>query len=139
MAKLNSPLQEQVESVMDKSNQAFDKENYIESIKLLIDAWELLPQPKGIYDESFHIVLYITEIYLLIGKVNKAKEWSERIYECDLERIDNGQREFLNGKVAFEAGELDKAKELFSIANQKSEGRCFKKGDEKYLKFFKKK
>ena len=139
MEILNSLLDEHIQRVIDESNQEFDKKNYDDSIKLLEKAWELLPKPKGEYSESYHIALYAIETYLVLNDVNKAKEWSEIIYQCGLNRIDSGEREFLSGKVAFEAGEFDKAKEYFLIANQKSEGRCFSSENGKYLKFFKKK
>jgi hypothetical protein len=47
-------------------------------------------------------------------------------------RQDMGEVEFLVGKVAFERGELEKAKEQFLIANRKSEGRAFNGKDERY-------
>jgi len=136
MVELKTPLKEQVEILVDKSNQEFDKGNYDESVKILEDAWARLPEPKGIYDESFHIVLYISETYLLIKNPDKAKGWADKIFQCDLERIDSGQREFLVGKVSFELGDFKAAKRYFSVANQKSQGRCFKSQDGKYLKFF---
>lgn len=140
MVKLSSPIQKQVERKMDESNMEFDKGNYVESIKFLEEAWVLLPNnPKGIYDESFHIVLYITETYLLIKDTDQANKWVDRIFQCDLERIDCGEREFLAGKVAYESGDFEKAKKYFIIANEKSEGRCFTSNEGEYLRFFKKK
>lgn len=139
MERLNSPLKEQVESIMNESNQEFDKRNYHDSIRLLENAWGLLPEPKGEYSESYHIALYASETYLLIKDNTKAKEWADIIYKCGLNRVDSGEREFLSAKVAFESGDLEKAKGLFAIANNKSEGRCFGSDDAKYLKFFKKK
>lgn len=137
MALLSSPLKEQVENLMDMSNQEYDKGDYIKSIKLLEEAWTKLPQPKVIYDDSYHIVKYIIETYLFINNAQHAKEWSNIMFICDLERADSGEREFLVGKVAYELGNLDIAKEFFFIANKKSEGRCFEDEDTKYLKFFK--
>lgn len=55
----------------------------------------------------------------------EAKRWTDTIFICDLERVDSGEREFLVGKVAFELGDIDIAKEFFFIADKKSQGRCF--------------
>lgn len=53
-------------------------------------------------------------------------------------RIDSDDKEFIAGKVAFELGDLETAKEFFNIANKKSEGRCFgNPKNVKYLKFLK--
>ena len=139
MEKLSLYVKEQIESIIDESNKEFDRKKYIQSIKLLDKAWELLPEPKGGYSESYHIALYASETYLLIKDTSKAKEWADIIKKCGLNRIDSGEREFLSGKVAFESGDLDKAKQFFEIANRKSEGRCFSSEDGKYLKFFEKK
>lgn len=138
MAVLNFPLKEQIENIINKSNAEYDKGNYIDSIKLLEEAWDRLPEPKGIYDESFHIAKYTSETYLLIKDGNNAKVWSERLFQCDLERIDSGERDFLAGKVVFELGDFEVAKKYFTIANAKSEGRCFEDEDKKYIKFFRK-
>jgi tetratricopeptide (TPR) repeat protein len=137
MAGLVSPLKEAVELLINQSNEEYDKGNYNRSLNLLIEAWARLPEPKGVYDESFHIVLYLSETYLFINQPVKAREWSDKIFDCDLERVDSGQRDFLAGKVAYELGDLEKAKQSFTIANQKSKGRCFSGQDMKYIKFFK--
>jgi hypothetical protein len=139
MALLNSPLKEEIDNLIAQSNIEYDNGNLVESVDLLEIAWDKLPDPKGIYDDSFHIVLYLSETYLEIGNINNAKKWADLIYECDLERADSGQREFLSGKVAFESGDLICAKQYFSVANEKSQGRCFKSSDGKYLRFFKSK
>jgi hypothetical protein len=47
-------------------------------------------------------------------------------------RHDMGEAELLLGKVAFERGDLQTAKEQFVIANAKSEGRAFEAKDERY-------
>lgn len=105
----------------------------------LEEAWELLPDPKGIYcEESYHLVKDIISTCLIVKDYKKAKEWAERIFLTGFARIDSGDKEFIAGKVAFELGDFETAKEFFSIANHKSEGRCFgSPNNTKYLKFFK--
>ena len=137
--KLSSELEEKIDGLMDDSNEKYDEGNYEESIAILEDAWNQLPEPKGDYSESYEIVMDICETYILLENYKKAKEWSELIFNCALFRIDSGEREFLAGKVAYESGDLEKAKEWFKIANEKSDGRCFGDSDKKYKKFFKSK
>lgn len=134
--KLNSSLEKEVISLIKKSNNEYSSGNYIECIRLLELAWNKLPSKKVIYPESYHIAKYMIERYLLINNLDKAKKWSNKIFECNTRRIDSGEREFLAGKVAFERGKLNEAKKLFAIANKKSYGRCFKKADTKYKNFF---
>lgn len=49
-----------------------------------------------------------------------------------IKRHDMGEVEFLLGKVAFERGDMKKAREYFVVANIKSEGRAFEAKDERY-------
>lgn len=141
MAILPAPIQEQFESLIDKSNEQFKNGNYHDSIVLLEAAWELIPEPKGIYcEESYHLVKDIISTCFIVNDLKKAKEWAEKIFLTGFARIDSGNKEFISGKVAYELGDLETAKEFFSIANNKSEGRCFSNpNNAKYLKFFKSK
>jgi hypothetical protein len=134
--QLEDVLQKKVDDLRDKSNEEYDNENFIQSIKFLEEAWEKLPEPKGAYDDSYYIAEEIIRVSLLVKDLKKAKKWSEIIFSCDLERIDSGEREFFAGQVAYESGEMEIAKEYFIIANKKSRGRCFEDEDEKYRKFF---
>ncbi|WP_166246576.1 hypothetical protein [Paenibacillus turpanensis] len=138
MAILQSPIKEKFESLIKKSNDQFENGKHNDSIITLEEAWGLLPEPKGIYsEESFHLVKDIIDTCFVIKDFKKAKEWSDKIYLTGFARKDTGKKEFMSGKVAFELGDVELAKEFFSIANKKSEGRCFEDEDSKYLKCFK--
>lgn len=137
MAILQSPLKEKFEILVNKSNEQFEKGKHKDSIITLETAWGLFPDPKGIYSESYYLVKDIIDTCFVLSDFNKAKEWSEKIFLTGFMRIDSGEKEFISGKVAFELGDLELAKEFFSIANKKSEGRCFEDEDTKYLKCFK--
>ncbi|MGG3927062.1 hypothetical protein ABET51_13795 [Metabacillus fastidiosus] len=65
------------------------------------------------------------------------KKWVDKIFAADPERGDTGERDLWAGKVAYELGDLSKAREYLDIANMKSRGRCFGVKDGKYLKFLK--
>ncbi|MBD8035072.1 MULTISPECIES: hypothetical protein [Solibacillus] len=139
MTMLPSYIKEKIENFVDKSNEQFNNGCHQDSILLLEEAWNLIPEPKGIYsEESYHIVKDIIETYYVLNDFKKAKEWGEKIYLTGFARIDSGEKEYINGEIAFELGNLEIAKEFFSIANDKSEGRCFDSPNRvKYLKFFK--
>lgn len=133
IVKLDMATQRQINELMDKSNEEFDRTDYPMSIQYLEDAWALLPEPKGIYDDSFHIVRYLSETYLMVNNLIEAEKWARRLYQCGTSRMDVGERDFLLGKVLFEADKRDEAKELFALADKKSEGRCFEDEDKKYF------
>ncbi|MDY7991361.1 hypothetical protein ACYCSE_12220 [Paenibacillus sp. SEL1] len=139
MATLQSPIKEKFESLVNKSDEQFNNGNHEDSILLLEEAWNLIPDPKGIYcEESYHLVKDVVATCLIINDLKKAKVWADKIFLTGFDRIDSGDKEFISGKVAFELGDLETAKEFFIIANRKSEGRCFgSPKNTKYLKFFK--
>lgn len=134
MATIQSKLKEQVEELIADSNNEFQQENYIKSIELLEKAWIIVPNPKGIYSESYYLARDIIETCFIIKDFSRAKDWSEKIFLTGFMRIDTGEKEFIAGKVAYELGELDIATEFFLIASKKSEGRCFEDEDSKYIK-----
>lgn len=139
MANLQSPIKEKFKSLVEQSNKQFDNGNHNESISLLEEAWDLIPEPKGIYsEESYHVVDDIIDTCFIINDFEKAKEWAGKLFLTGFARIDSGEKEFTSGRVAFALGDLDTAKEFFSIANRKSEGRCFEDPEDiKYLKLLK--
>ncbi|PEE34460.1 hypothetical protein CN326_03655 [Bacillus sp. AFS018417] len=126
-----------IQGLMDKSNEEFDKGNLEESVFLLEQAWEELPNDKVTYDESFLIIWGILDISILLSDVERMKKWVDKIFVADPERGDTGERELWAGKVAYEVGDFSKAREYLEIANKKSRGRCFSAEDGKYLKFLK--
>jgi len=137
MAELQLPLKKEIETLVNRSNEEFSKNRYAESIKLLEIVWDKIPNPKGLYNESYHIVKDIIETFFVIKNFNKAEEWVEKLFLTGFMRIDAGEKEFFAGKIAYELENFDIAREFFIIANKKSEGRCFEGEDEKYLKFLK--
>ncbi|NLW46055.1 MAG: hypothetical protein GXY86_01765, partial [Firmicutes bacterium] len=113
-----------IEELMNKSNDEFDKGNLDKSISLLEQAWDELPNNKVEYDESFLIVWGILDIAIILKDIKRMKKWVDKIFIADPERGDTGERELWAGKVAYEIGELSKAKEYFNVVFKKSRGRC---------------
>ena len=133
MGLLKRNDKEAIERLMEEVEDNYGKEHFIHALKLLEDAWTLLPKPKFIYDESFHIADYMIHLYLILEDQEKAKSWGVIIQECDPERGDFGEKEFILGKIFFESGEVLSAEKLFNIAFDKSGGRIFTGEDSKYL------
>ena len=126
-----------IDEIFENTNTDFYNNNHKNIIGLFEEAWELLPDPKTVYDESYLIVENIVNEAIFIGDIDTANKWVEKIFVCSLERIDDGEREYLAGKVAFERGDFKKAKEYLTIADKKSGGRCFIQEELKYFSFLK--
>ena len=132
MAYVEGELGKQIEKLMNESNEDWDNKEYNKSIEKLVQAWDLLPDDKYSYDESYLIVWGILDISIMIKDIDTMNKWVDKIFYADPERVDSGEREMWAGKVAFETGEMEKAKEYFLIAQKKSGGRCFRGQDRKY-------
>ena len=98
----------------------------------LAGLWSSVPDPKPETLNAYLIVEYGVALALKEGDLELAQEWADRAPMFTDKRHDMGEVEFLLGKVAFERGDLRKAKEQFVIANVKSKGRAFEAKDERY-------
>ena len=98
----------------------------------LASLWSKVPDPKPETLNAYLIVEYGVALALKEGDLEEAQEWADRAPMFAAKRQDMGEVEFLVSKVAFERGDLRKAKEQFIIANAKSEGRAFEAKDKRY-------
>ena len=138
MAKLDKELADKIELLREETITCYTNGDAEGAINTITKAWDLLPDPKTIRDESFMIVELMVDLFIKTEDFTKANQWIDLIFICDLERIDGGDREFIAGKLAYEQGNLGKAKEMFFVANLKSKGRIFGSKDPKYIKLIKK-
>ena len=136
---LTDELSASFDQLKEQSEHAIWNKDFTRGTKLLEQCWNLLPDPKIAYSESYHAAHALAEAYLQMGDLENAGRWSEILFDCALHRIDSGEKDFLAGKIAFEKKELESAKEHFNIANEKSDSRCFEGEDEKYWLFLLKK
>ena len=101
------------------------------------NAWDSLPNPKEQYEDAYMIAKYFIQLHLFFDEPENALNWANTIYQCNPDRVDSGEKEFLHGRVELELKNIKKAKELFKIAYQKSEGRDFTRDDSKYKNLIK--
>ncbi|QUD88690.1 hypothetical protein [Phenylobacterium montanum] len=94
--------------------------------------WAAVPEPKADTPNAYLIVEYGVAFSLKDHDLDQAQEWADRAPLFAAKRHDMGEVEFLIGKVAFERGEIERAREQFLIAHTKSEGRAFAGKDERY-------
>ncbi len=127
-------LEIQINNLFELAKEENAKGNFKESFNYLKKAWDILPEPKKEVPESFHIIKYIVQLSLRNNKEIIAKEWIKLIYKCDEDRIDDGEREYLEGRVEFALQDFESAKRLFKTAFKKSEGRIPGSEEKEYIK-----
>jgi tetratricopeptide (TPR) repeat protein len=115
----------------------FKKGNTDMAILFMKKAWDELPETKTDKPESYLIASSLIFALNKVKRYEEALDWARKIMICDLNRYDDGGREFISGTVLYHLGRKDDAWQYFDVANDKSEGRCFTSSDKEYLKFFK--
>ena len=126
-----------IEAIWQEAEMLFEKNDLARYAQKLEEAWDLLPEPKHSYDDSFDLAFTIAETYLELKDFPAMLRWAKTLQSCDPERDDDGDREFLLGRAFFENNAMNEAEQYLTIAMHKSGGRVFEGADEKYLHVFK--
>jgi len=127
-------IAEKYNAYMQQTNVEFNNSNYTNAIQYAIKSWDLIPTKKEDYEESYYVAKKLYRYYYSLNDLVNAEKWAKILLSCDLERFEEGEREFFYGKVNYDLGNLEVAKEYLTIANKKSKGRCFIGEDKKYKK-----
>ena len=115
----------------DEYMELFEEGNIQQALEKIREFWLFLPQPRIMQDMSFLLLEDFFNICIQSKKFDLANKWISLIFISDLERLDDGEREFIAGNLAYEQGNLEIAKELFIISNVKCEGCLFEGKDVK--------
>lgn len=103
-------------------------------LQRLRELWAEIPEPKIDASNAYLVIEYGVALALKIEDLDEAQRWAALAPQFAQKRQDMGEVEFLVGRVAFERGELDIARDNFLIASRKSGGRAFINKDAKYRK-----
>jgi hypothetical protein len=106
--------------------------DFCTGLKQLWDLWAEIPEPKCDTPNAYLVIEYGVAFSLKSGDLDEAQKWAALAPAFAEKRQDRGEVEFLVGKVAFERGEIEMAREKFFVANIKSKGRIFEGQDKKY-------
>lgn len=121
--------------VMSELREVYDvynTEDFRSGLQRLRQIWDRIPEPKVDTANAYLILEDGVAFALKCGDLDEAQWWAALAPAFAEKRQDRGEVEFLVGKVAFERGELEAAKESFLISNAKSKGRIFEGEDKKY-------
>ena len=129
MMTLFGSLGEKISKTMDDAAALFKQGDYQQSIDMFARAWDLLPDSKYSYDESYLIVWRILIVALKANDTAVMKRWVKHIFLADPERADCGEREMWGARVAMACGDKEKAFQYIDVAMEKSHGRCFERSD----------
>lgn len=109
----------------------YAKEGKMEEFWREIDeTWKTFDYPY--YQDSlfYHIIEDIINVCIDMKNFEKANKYVSLLFISGQKRADDGTRELLAARLAYEQGDIDVARELAYVCNEKSEGRRLKKHKE---------
>lgn len=135
MVELDATIAAEIENLLDQSLDAYGNGDTARALRHTLDAWEALPAPKTSYPHSYYMANQCVALYIREGNLASAKQWLDILLQCNDEVAKPGEKEFLQGQLAFEQGDEATAKTYFTTANALSAGLVFQVEDPKYAAF----
>ena len=138
MAILESKLQEKIDELVDLSYAKYEEGKIEESFILQKQAWDLYPEPKNQWNDSYNTAKYIYLDYLKLNQFDDAKVWLNRMIENNnnLNLYDEDVWHE-TAKYQFEIGDYQESYDKFKKVVDDAGFRCFEDEDPKYLEFYK--
>lgn len=140
MASIELPeeLQSKINTLVLKARDSLQKKHYSEFIKFQYEKWDLLPEPKSQWEESYRIAKTMITFFIKYNiNFSEAKKWLMTLKKLDdIQKQHPGEFFLMKGKIEYEEKKYDEAFESFSIAFTKSEGHCFGQEDKIYQEFY---
>ena len=124
---------------IEKGNKLDEKGKHQEAIKIYLDTWDELPEPKLEQPERIAnwIMNCIVNCYIDLKDFLNAKTWAKKALDTERAKDPiNFYEHFQMGVVYFELNEHDKAMEYFETVYQRAQKRGFQEFDKKYWKFY---
>jgi tetratricopeptide (TPR) repeat protein len=136
--ELDKVIQDKIDALIDKSDIESQAGNYDSSFDLLFQAWDLYPEPKKNWNESFNLVTYIISDYMKLGNLVESEKWVNQLEAIDNNlNISRGIVCFTKGQVFFEKKDFKQAQANFKESVKEGKGlRYFEDEDPKYLDFY---
>lgn len=127
----------EVMSELKEIGALFKAGDYNAALEKLHELWTSIPEPKVDTPNAYLVLEYGVACSMKAGDLDQAQKWAVLAPDFAQKRQDRGEVEFLIGKVAFERGELETARENFLISSLKSKGRIFEGENLKYKQLIK--
>lgn len=140
MKEFSAKIESKLELYLTKSSDFYEKGDVIQAGKFLIKAYEIIPEPKEEYNESYNYCSYVLG-YILNENYNleMAENWLKELEKINTnQKCWSGSYEFYAGKTYFELRKYSLAKKFFDICVEIGKGtRYFEDENPKYLDFYK--
>ena len=134
---LEPEVEAAVDALIEESNRYYDQQDFHSTREYMMQAWYAMPEDNRYTNNYCYMIAgALMGVSLELEDIDSAMKWAEEFKLCELDRIEDGDREMQLGIVCYEGENYEMAKEYFEVANRKSGGRCFWSEDRKYKEFY---
>lgn len=132
MPELDEALSEQINELCDLGIDLAEGGRFDKALEAFDMAWDLLPEPKAEWEESFWILGNKGDAYFQQRDYAAGREVLERAMKC-LDAVGEGFLHLRLGQCLFELGEMDEARRELTLALEYEAQTIFIDEDPKYL------
>ena len=130
-------IEKKIITMIQDSNKLYKEKGLESALEKLLEAWDIIPEPKVEDNMATVLADFIAKNYLVQKQYSKALYWGDVLKKAQTYKIDSGEGFLFCGKVYYETGEKEKAIEEFVVAWKKSKGRAFRDESPEYLALIK--
>ncbi len=134
MPELDNKLFAKIQTFNQSGEEFISSGQFHKAIKEYQKAWNILPEPKQLWDAALWIKVAQTELYMELNDYTAGKQKLLDAILCS-GAVNNPLVHFLLGICSFELGEKQFAREELQIAYDLEGESIFQDGDEKYRQF----
>ena len=141
MKNQEKELENRIFDILMESEELIKNGDYERGWELIESSISLFPEPKYENDLLYLVVSEMANYALISNNYSIITKYMNILFITGLDRADNGERESLVGKIEYELGHMETAKQLLKVALAKRKAINYFKGkeNEKYLKLAKEK
>lgn len=136
MTKLSDSDSEKIEALATETNELIENENYEKAFELVIQALELIPEPRSAYEESTWLYATLGDIFFLTDDFEQGLSAFTDAVQCP-EGLGNPFIHLRLGQCHFELADLDKAADELMRAYMADGLEIFETENPKYFAFLK--
>lgn len=136
ISNLNEIVSQQIDELVFLSSQEWRLNNYNKALNLLEEAWDMLPEDKLEYFESYVIACGYIENAISLKDQTLLGEWITILLNSCPDADVQGEREFIAAKAAYELADYESSLKFFLLAQKNGFELQFDINDEKYEDFF---
>jgi hypothetical protein len=122
MASIELPeeLQSKINTLVLKARDSIQKKHYSEFIKFQYEKWDLLPEPKSQWEESYRIAKTMITFFIKYNiNFSEAKKWLMTLKKLDdIQKQHPGEFFLMKGKIEYEEKNMMKLLNLFLLLLQ---------------------